>query len=227
MRIDLHCHTEASPDCITPLALIADRCRQQGIDVLAITDHNLIKGAVQLRQMVSESEDPEIRKINIIIGEEISTNQGELIGLFLEEKVPFDLSPEETVREVHEQGGLVLLPHGFDPLKRWRLQPEARFRIREKIDIVETFNTRVSREIWNEAAANWARENDRIMSAGSDAHTLADIGTAFVKSPVHGVSTPEDLLNALAAGEPQGIWTHPVLAYVFKQWDRLKRRLAA
>jgi predicted metal-dependent phosphoesterase TrpH len=233
MRIDLHCHSEASWDCITPLALLPGRCYERGITVQAVTDHNEIWGAQKLKAMV-ENGDSELIDVQtnggaypliIIVGEEISTSEGELIGLFLSQKIEPGLSPEETIQRIKDQGGLVLLPHGFDPLKRWRLRPAARERIAASIDIVETFNTRVSRPRWNDQAADWAAERGLLMSAGSDAHTLADVGSAWVEAPAQPITGPGDLLQVLAASTPTGTWTQPVLAFLYKMWDRLRRKL--
>jgi len=130
MRIDLHCHSEASADCRTPLAAFPGRCKARGITVQAITDHNEIWGAQQLQEMTLGSE------LTVIVGEEVSSRDGEIIGLFLREKIPAGLSAEETVERIKAQGGLVLLPHGFDPLKRYRLTRLALERIAGQIDIV-------------------------------------------------------------------------------------------
>jgi len=227
MKIDLHCHTEASADCITPVLLFPDRCQTQAIKVQAITDHNEIWGAQRLKALSEERFDEASANLTVIVGEEISTREGEIIGLFLQEKIEAGLTPEETVAQIKAQGGLVLLPHGFDPLKRYRLRPEARQRIADSIDIVETFNARISRPRWNRAAVTWCEENGVLMSAGSDAHTLADVGSAWVEVPQRPIHRPEDLLKALEGGTPKGEWTHPVLAFIYKMWDRLRRKITA
>jgi predicted metal-dependent phosphoesterase TrpH len=223
MRVDLHCHTEASPDCITPIAAMPRRCLEQGISVQAITDHNDIWGAQRLQKIVAEHDVP----LQVIVGEEISTREGELIGLFLKERVEPHLSPEETVAAVRDQGGLLLLPHGFDPLKRFRLREEARERVAAQIDIVETFNARISRLRWNRAAVTWAQAQQACMSGGSDAHTLADVGAAWVEVPQQRIGSPQSLLAALEGGVPVGEWTHPFIAYGYKLWDRFRRRASA
>ena len=226
MKIDLHCHTEASADCSTPLELFPARCRARGVWVQAITDHNEIWGAQKLQEMVEEEK---IKKagfpLTIIVGEEVSTIHGEIIGLFLKEKIPAGMTPRETVDAITEQGGLVVLPHGFDPLKRLRLQPAALETIEDEINVVETFNARISQLRWNQAAVDWAKLHGVPMSAGSDAHTLSDIGSAWVEVPVQKIQTPQDLVKALAAGVPVGEWTHPVVAFAYKFWDRSLRRL--
>lgn len=221
MKIDLHCHSEASADCITPIAQIPARCAEREIRVQAITDHNEIWGALKLQEIVAQNGHP----LAVIVGEEVSTTEGEIIGLFLREKIPAGLSPEETVERILDQNGLVLLPHGFDPLKRFRLQDGARQRVAAQIHIVETFNARISRPTWNRAAVAWAESAGKLMSAGSDAHTLADIGEAWVEAPLQPITNPEELLKALQGGVPMGEWTHPVRAYAYKLWDRARRRV--
>jgi predicted metal-dependent phosphoesterase TrpH len=160
-----------------------------------------------------------------MVGEEISTSEGELVGLFLQEEIKEGLTPEQTVAEIKRQGGLVLLPHGFDPLKRWHLRIEARKKITASIDIVETFNSRISRPRWNRAAVQWAEERGVPMSAGSDAHTIADIGNAWVEVPARPINSPAELLAALRDGVPMGVWTHPVIAFLLKMVDRTRRKL--
>jgi len=226
MKIDLHCHSEASADCSTPLVLFPARCRERAVWIQAITDHNEIWGAQKLQELVEEEK---IKKagfpLTIIVGEEVSTIHGEIIGLFLKERIPAGMSPKETVLAIKEQGGLAVLPHGFDPLKRWRLQPDALETVADQIDVVETFNARISQLRWNQAAVDWAKLQNVPMSAGSDAHTLADIGSAWVEVPVQSIQNPQDLLGALKSGIPVGEWTHPVIAFAYKLWDRSLRRL--
>lgn len=213
MRIDLHCHSEASADCRTRLNEIPRCCQELGIGVQAITDHNEVWGAQLLREI---NPNP---SITFIVGEEVSSRDGEIIGLFLQEKVPAGLSAEETVAAIKNQGGLVLIPHGFDPLKRFHIRPEALERIAEQVDIVETFNAHISRPHWNRRALEWAEQHGKLKSAGSDAHTLARMGAAWVQTPERLVQTPQDLLTALREGTVMGEWTHPVLAYIQKLWD--------
>ena len=225
MKIDLHCHSEASHDCSTPVELFPARCKYRQISVQAITDHNQIWGAQKLKQLVEEKAQEDGWRMTVIVGEEISTREGEIIGLFLKEKIEAGLRPEETVERIKAQDGLVLLPHGFDPLKRWRLKPEAVERIAGAIDIVETFNARISRLHWNRAAVTWTKERGALLSAGSDAHTLGDIGSAWVEVDLQPINEPQVLLEALKGGTPEGEWTHPAIAYAYKVFDRMRRSL--
>jgi len=144
MRIDLHCHTEASFDCVTPLPKVLARCQAKGVRVQAVTDHNEVWGAQKLKALAEAQGWDETEGVTVIVGEEVSTAEGEIIGLFLEERIPPKMSPEETVARIKEQGGLVLVPHGFDPLKRMRLTPAALSRVAAEVYIVEIFNARIS-----------------------------------------------------------------------------------
>ncbi len=218
MRMDLHCHSEASMDCRTPLTEFPARCLARGIRVQAITDHNQIWGAQRLQEMCADNPD-----LTVIVGEEISSRDGEIIGLFLREVVPAGLSAEETVERIKAQGGLVLLPHGFDPLKRFHLKLNALERVAESIDIVETFNSHISRPRWNRRALEWADQHKKLKSAGSDAHTLARVGAAWVQTPQRVIETPEDLRRALEAGTVMGEWKHPFVAYAQKLLDFVRR----
>ena len=131
VRVDLHLHSSASFDCRVPPLEVARRCRQLGLSPIFLTDHEGIDGA----QSLLEAGEP------AVVGQEILTTQGEIIGLFLREPVPSRLSPEETVEAIKEQGGLVYLEHPYDTGRR-NLREEAIERIAQQIDIVEVFNGR-------------------------------------------------------------------------------------
>lgn len=222
MRVDLHVHTEVSHDCRTRLRDIPAQMVRTGTLAIAVTDHDQQRGGPELRAIIEDQGLAD--RLSVISGEEITTREGELIGLFLQNRIPPGLTPEETVGEIRAQGGLVLLQHGFDPLKRYRLRPEATERIADQIDLVETFNSRLSRHRWNHAAAVWAQARNLPMCAGSDAHTLQDIGEAWVDTPFRLIGSPTDLRHALSAGTVAGHWTHPVYAYGRKQWRNLRSR---
>ena len=219
MRVDLHCHSEASSDCYTPLRPLGLRAVERGISVLAITDHNTIDGAKELRRLAQT--DPALADLEIIVGEEITTTEGEVIGLFLEEEIPRRVTPQEAVEAIRAQSGLVLLPHGFDPFKSGRLDPVARNEIADEIDIVETFNRRISLPRYNRAAEAWATARGKDMSAGSDAHTLGEVGRAWLDVPDRPIRTPRDLLAALPEGSIAGQWRQPILAFAQKMWVHL------
>jgi predicted metal-dependent phosphoesterase TrpH len=140
-----------------------------GLSPILLTDHDRIDGA---RALVEAGKAA-------IIGEEILTTEGELIGLFLKQQVPARLSPEETVAAIKEQGGLVYLEHPYDTSRR-HLREEAIERIADKIDIVEVFNGRSQPEA-NRLAAELRSTLGVAAGAGSDAHTLREIGSVYVE----------------------------------------------
>jgi predicted metal-dependent phosphoesterase TrpH len=213
VKADLHCHTHFSRDgCISPGVLV-DRSVRAGIDCLAVTDHNSIKGALEVRR---------IAPFKVIVAEEIKTPEGEIIGLFLEEEVPKGLTPEEAVRAIHEQGGLVCIPHPFDRLRRSPLRHEALLRIVADVDIIEAFNARTTLQRDNERAERFAAEHGKLMSAGSDAHTPGEVGLAYVEMP--DFEGPKEFLAALEKGRIVGRRASP-LVHVASTLAKARTRL--
>ena len=187
VRIDLHLHSAASFDCRVPPLEVAGRCRQLGLSPIFLTDHDVIDGA----QSLVAAGGP------AILAEEIMTSEGELIGLFLKAAVPGRLSPEETVAAIKAQGGLVYLEHPYDTSRR-NLREEAIERIAGSIDIVEVVNGRSLPE------ANGRAEQLRATlgvpaGAGSDAHTLSEIGKVYVE--MEAFNRPQDFLQKLRHGQ--------------------------
>ena len=192
MRVDLHTHTNYSPDSLTNITKFLAKCEARGLDYVAITDHNTIQGALQAR-----NSSP----IRIIIGEEIKSKDGEIIGLFLETQVPKELSSIETVQRIKDQGGLVSIPHPFDHFRSSVIRKEALQDILPYVDIIEGFN---ARNIWdrdNLQAKEFARINEIVTTSVSDSHTLVEIGRNYVEIPEFD-GTPNNFLEALSWGKP-------------------------
>jgi len=176
VRVDLHLHTCYSGDAVTTLDEFVDRVGDSGLDVVCVTDHHSIRGARELQERELAAK--------VVVGEEIRTTAGELIGLFLTERVPFGLSPEETVRRIRDQGGLVYVPHPFDVTRRAMHEPALRALCAEgAVDAIEVFNAKASLDHLNDRAAELAAEFELPGGAGSDAHDPAGIGAAFVEMP--------------------------------------------
>lgn len=213
MRADLHTHTHFSRDGLTSPKVFVERCLQAGIDCVAVTDHNSIQGALEVQR---------IAPFKVIVAEEISTSEGEIIGLFLSEAVPKGLTPEETVRAIREQGGLVCVPHPFDRLRQSELREDALLRIVGDVDIIEAFNARTTLQRDNERAARFAAEHGKLMSAGSDAHTPGEIGLAHVEMP--DFEGPEEFLAALGEGRIVGRRAIP-LVHVVSTLAKIRTRL--
>ncbi|MBE0431443.1 MAG: PHP domain-containing protein [Dehalococcoidia bacterium] len=214
IRADLHVHTCYSLDCLTPLEQIVERCLQLGLNCVAIADHNTIAGALKLK---------EIAPFRVIVAEEILTPAGEIMGLFLSEEIPPGLSPGETIAQIRSQGGLVAIPHPFGrPLPRNShslTSPE----VLSGVDIIETLNARTPSSNGIDRAWRLAREYGKAASAGSDAHTIGEIGRAYVEMPEF--EGPDDFLDCLAQGRILG-QKSSALVHLASMWARIRKRIA-
>jgi predicted metal-dependent phosphoesterase TrpH len=178
-KVDMHSHTRLSKDSLNEPRLLVEAAGRKGLQALCVTDHNGLANALALSRM------PDL-PIKVIPSEEVKTSEGEIIGYFLHELVPKGLSPEETVRRIHGQGGLTCVPHPFDRARSGsRLKTPALERqvAAGQIDILEVFNARATFAEDNAQALAFAREHGLPMSAGSDAHTLMEVGQAYVEIP--------------------------------------------
>jgi len=170
---DLHMHTSWSSDCQTPVLDLLDHAEEQGLGAIAITDHNVFGGALEALAATTS--------LTVIPGEEVKTSdQGEVIGLFLSEEIPRGLPFAETLSAIHGQGGIVYLPHPFD---RMHSIPDAATLRRhlDEIDVFEVYNARLLFEAYNEEALRFARKYNLTMGAGSDAHVLQGVGTGALR----------------------------------------------
>jgi predicted metal-dependent phosphoesterase TrpH len=190
MEVDLHMHTDHSPDCATPVEVLLETARDRGLGAIAITDHNEVSGALEARRIAAE-----MGGIEVIVAEEVKTaEQGEVIGLFLEEKIPKGMTMAETIAAIREQGGLVYVPHPFD---RFHSVPdyEHLLDIVEEIDILEVFNPRVALTAFNEEAERFARKYRIVSGAGSDSHVAQGLGSVRVR--IHEFDGPAEFLEAM------------------------------
>jgi hypothetical protein len=191
--VDLHMHTDHSGDCATPVEHLLATAREQGLGAIAVTDHNEVSGAFEAAEKAAEFG------VKIIIAEEVKTaSQGEVIGLFLQEKIPRGLTLEETVAEIKRQGGLVYVPHPFD---RMHAVPdyEHLLDIVEDIDAIEIYNPRVAIGSFNEEADRFAAKYRILAGAGSDSHVAPGLGSVRVRMP--DFDGPEEFLEALREAE--------------------------
>jgi predicted metal-dependent phosphoesterase TrpH len=187
--IDLHCHTSASFDSLADPVAVVKAAAKQGMTHLAITDHDRIEGALRARDAAPEG-------LSIIIGEEIRTSDGDLIAVFLEQAVAPHRPARETIEEIRAQGGLVGIPHPFDTYRGSMLKDPGLEGIAQLVDWVEAHNARVVGGSGNERAQAFAREMGLPGVAVSDAHSVLEVGVAYMAVEVD-PSTPEGLLAAL------------------------------
>jgi hypothetical protein len=212
IRADLHNHTHFSPDSIlTPKQFVREAKRRR-LDVAAITDHNTIRGALAVREL---SDFP------IIIGEEIRSEDGEILGLFLSEDIPKGLSGRETIARIKGQGGIAGIPHPFDSL-RSALREEVIIALIEKIDFVEGLNARMIFSSQNDKARNFAEVHSLPVSAASDAHSPWEVGHAWVEMPAF--EGPGDFIAALRQGKLAGGLSTPFV-HLISRYAYLRRAL--
>jgi predicted metal-dependent phosphoesterase TrpH len=200
VRVDLHIHTMWSGDSTTTPDEFAAAVDASGIDVVCITDHNAIDGALALRDRLA---------CRVIVGEELRTPAGEVIGLFLTERVPMGISHLEAARVIRDQGGVVYVPHPFDPMRR-HLAESALYELAEAdlIDAVEVLNAKTSLSSLNRRAAEFAAEYGIVGGAGSDGHVPDALGAAYVE--MADFTTPMEFLASLATAQVIGHhWDEP------------------
>ncbi len=206
--VDLHMHTDHSHDCATPVEVLLATAREQGLGAIAVTDHNEISGALEARTLADRfGPHPPVK---VVVGEEVKTaSQGEVIGLFIEERIPRGLTLAETVAEIRRQGGLVYVPHPFD---RMHAVPdyEHLLGVLEEVDAIEVFNPRVAIGAFNEEAARFAAKYRIAAGAGSDSHVAQGLGSVRVR--MRDFEGPQEFLQSLRDAE---IVTRPTsLLYV-------------
>lgn len=202
IHCDLHMHTDHSPDCATPVDLLLETAKARGLDAIAITDHNEISGALEARELS--------RGIKVIVGEEIKTaGQGEVIGLFLERKIPRGMTLAETIAAIRRQGGLVYVPHPFDRLHSVP-DYDNLMEIVGEIDIIEIFNPRVAISAFNEEAERFAAKYRIVAAAGSDSHVAQGLGS--VKIRMRDFDGPQEFLESLRGADM--VRKHKNLVYV-------------
>jgi predicted metal-dependent phosphoesterase TrpH len=211
MRIDLHCHTCHSPDSLTTFDALLHRMDMRRLDMVAITDHNTIAGALEFQRRAPE---------RFVVGEEIRTLEGEVLALFLQEPVPPGLPVVETIERVHEQGALAGVSHPLDRLRSEAIGRERLRAIHTYLDFVEVLNARVTfpddNRMAREMTVRWGLPG----SAGSDAHAPFEVGRAYVEMPCFEQST--GFIDCLAQGQAGGRANSPLVHLVssYAKWRR-------
>lgn len=166
MFLDLHIHTHFSHDCLSSPAALLRTAKRKGLDGIAVTDHDTVRGALETRD---RNRDPDF---HVIVGCEIATDAGDIIGLFLKEEI-VSRKALEVIQEIHRQGGLALLPHPFQGRS-------PREDLVQAVDLLEVFNARLRPE-GNQKALELATRLGKPGVCGSDAHFLSDVGTCRIQ----------------------------------------------
>jgi glycosyltransferase involved in cell wall biosynthesis len=185
--VDLHMHTDHSNDCATPVEVLLAQAQARGLGAIAVTDHNEISGALDARAKANG--------LKVIVGEEVKTaEQGEVIGLFIEEKIPRGMTLQETIAEIKRQGGIVYVPHPFD---RMHSVPdyEHLLAVIDDVDAIEVFNPRIAISEFNEEAVRFAAKYRIPGGAGSDAHVPQGLGSVRIR--MRDFNGPDEFLQSL------------------------------
>lgn len=212
LRIDLHTHSTDSPDGGISRLQYQKALHSGMLDIAAVTDHNSLYFARLLQQEFGN---------RIIVGEEIMTTAGEIIGLYLEEAVPKGLSPLDTVKRIKQQDGIVYIPHPFETV-RSGLPIQALDKIVEYVDIVEIYNGRAFFQNKSKQAVVWARMHAKAGAASSDAHGFKGLGKTY--SVIAGHPTRDTLQSLLSGGSPN-IGKPSLRSILYPKYHRLRRKL--
>ena len=194
VRVDCHLHTVASGDAVLTLGQLAAGARENGLDVVCVTDHNETSAAV-----AAAGRDLGVR---IVVGEEIRTPDGDVIGLFLTERIPYVLPLTEVVARIRAQGGLVYVPHPFDLQRSSLGEVLPGLCERGDVDVIEVFNAKVADQALNDRAAAVAAAYGLPGGAGSDAHDSDGVGAAYLEMPAF--DGPDGFLAALPRAKITG-----------------------
>ena len=204
VRIDLHVHTRHSHDSAAPVSSVLRRCRDSGLGLVAVTDHDNIRGGLEARESAAG--------FPVIVGEEIKSSKGDIIGLFLEKPVPARLTPLETVKRVKDQGGLVGIPHPFDRLRPTAMGAKALQEIVPWVDFLEGYNAHTFLSRDNSRGVEFAVAHSLPVVACSDSHSALELGRTYTEVPAGELeATPEGLMRAISSGTCVGRNPNPLL----------------
>lgn len=211
-KIDLHTHSIASKDGGITADQYAHALSTNLLDVIAVTDHNQIDFALGLRKQLGD---------RIIVGEEIMTTGGELVGLYLKERIPPRLSTLETIKHIKDQGGIVYVPHPFESIRKG-LHPGVLEELVGHLDIVEVCNGRAFLQNRSAQALVWAKLNRVVGAASSDAHGIRGLGRTY--TDVSKLPDKTTLVQLLRQGIP--VTTRPtVRALLYPKYHTFRRKL--
>jgi predicted metal-dependent phosphoesterase TrpH len=211
-KVDLHTHSNASPDGGISEEQYRKALENNVVDYIAITDHNQLGTALELQRALGE---------RIIVGEEIMSSAGEIVGLYLTQRVEPGLTPLETVKQIKDQNGLVYIPHPFETVRKG-LHPSMLEELVDYVDLMEVCNGRAFLQNRSTQAAVWARLNHKTGAASSDAHGYHGLGRTFTQ--VADKVDRDNLLELMAGGTLRT--AHPsVRALLYPKYHRLRRKL--
>jgi predicted metal-dependent phosphoesterase TrpH len=213
-KVECHCHTLYSKDCLTSLEKLLQACERKGVDRLVITDHNTIQGAELALKM-----DPK----RVIVGEEIMTQAGELLAFFVQEEIPAGLAPLEAISRLRQQNAFISVSHPYDRLRKGHWEPGDLLTIAPMVDAIETFNARcVWQPQFNYQAQAFAGQHNLAGTAGSDAHSAYEVGRATLLLPYF--SNADDLREVIRLAQFRTALSPPWVFLASRRAKWLKKR---
>lgn len=211
-KIDLHTHSSASKDGGITEDQYAHALSTNVLDMIAVTDHNHIELAVSLQERFGD---------RVIVGEEIMSTGGEIIGLYLKKRVPPRLSPLETIKQIKDQGGIVYIPHPFESIRKG-LHPGVMEELIDYLDIIEVCNGRAFLQNRSAQAVVWAKLNHIVGAASSDAHGIRGLGRTY--TDVAKLPDRDNLITVLSQGIP--VTSRPSMrALMYPKYHHLRRKI--
>jgi predicted metal-dependent phosphoesterase TrpH len=213
LNVELHCHTYHSGDSLMLPEEVLRACDRSGIDRVAITDHNSIAGALEAARLAPG---------RVIVGEEILTTEGEILGYFMQEEIPSGLSPLQVVERLQGQGAVISISHPFDPTRGCRWAPGSLESLLPLLDALEVFNARCWSDEPNNQAAALARESGLAGTAGSDAHFAGEVGQAYLSMPAF--VDAQSFRSGLSKAEVRGRRSMP-LVHLLSRYAVLRKSL--
>lgn len=214
LKVDLHTHSTASPDGGITVEEYIQLIGKEELDYIAVTDHDSTKNARVLHETLGDK---------IIIGQEVTCQEGEIIGLFLTETIKPNQRAETTAKQIKKQGGLVYIPHPFETVRKG-LPQQLLDSIVDLIDIVEVYNGRALVQNKGPQASVWARVNNKVTAASSDAHGLKGVGTAY--SVINKPPTAQNLISQLYLGH-LNMQRPPLKTLLYPKANRLKQKFTS
>ena len=215
LRVEFHCHTVYSKDCLTSPTALIEACQRKGLDRVVVTDHNTIAGA-----LVANALDPD----RVIVGEEIMTTRGELLAAFVSDEVPPGLTPRESIERLRRQSAFISVSHPFDAARKGAWHLDDLLQIAPLVDAIEVFNSRCMSPNANTLALEFARSHGLAGTVGSDAHTAWELGrSSLLLQPFGDAAT---LRAVLRAGVPRTRWSPPWI-HITSRYARIRKWLAS
>lgn len=196
LKVEFHCHTNASKDSLTRPADLVQMARKKGLDRVIVTDHNSIAGA-----RAAQALDPEL----IIVGEEIMTTRGEILAAFVKEEIPRGLTPEETIMRLKEQGAFISVSHPFDVMRSGGWAQQDLLEILPLVDAIEVYNSRCMLPRFNGLANIFAEKHNIPGTVGSDAHAAFELGRSYME--LEDFSSADELRAVIRAGKTRTRWS--------------------